>query len=181
MTGIRRAEQTAAARVVGVTDIDWLGYMDGEVTVTHQLRRDITRVIRQRRPDRVVAQSPERNWARIFASHPDHLAAAEAAICAVYPDSRNPFAHMSLLDDEGLEPHTVGELWIMGAQEQVNFWSDVTATADRKLQALRCHASQYDDWEQLEGRVRAWMRVNAESAGLPEGSAAEAFHRVTTG
>jgi LmbE family N-acetylglucosaminyl deacetylase len=177
---IRRAEQSAAARVVGVSDVTFLGYPDGELAVTIQLRRDITRVIRRVRPDRVVIQSPERSWGRIFASHPDHLASAEATVCAVYPDSRNPFAHTQLLDVERLEPHTVGELWIMGIPERVNTWIDVTATADRKLEALRCHRSQYEKWEPLEERVRDWLRTSAEAAGLPEGSAAEGFHRVST-
>jgi LmbE family N-acetylglucosaminyl deacetylase len=181
MAEIRRAEQTAAAGVVGVSDITFLGYPDGELTVTHELRRDITRLIRLRRPERVVSQSPERSWSRLFASHPDHLAAAEAAICAVYPDSRNPFAHRELLDSEGLEPHTVRELWVMGTPERVNHWVDVTATADRKLEALRCHRSQYREWAPLEERVRGWLRVGAEAAGLGQGSAAEGFHRVTTG
>ena len=180
MAGIRRSEQTAAAGVVGVTDVTFLGYQDGELTVTTELRRDITRVIRLVRPDRVVAQSPERSWGRIFASHPDHLASAEATVCAVYPDSRNPFAHMELLDVEGLEPHTVRELWIMGTPERVNTWIDVTATADRKLAALRCHRSQYESWEPLEARVREWLRTSAEAAGLPPGSAAEGFHGVST-
>jgi LmbE family N-acetylglucosaminyl deacetylase len=180
MAEIRRAEQTAAGKVVGVTDITFLGYPDGELTVTHRLRRDITRVIRVKRPDRVVTQSPERSWARLFASHPDHLAAAEAAIDAIYPDSRNPFAHRELLEEEGLEPHTVRELWVMGAPERVNQWSDVTATADRKLEALRCHRSQYTEWEPLEKRVRAWLRASAEAAGLGEGCSAEGFHRVAT-
>jgi LmbE family N-acetylglucosaminyl deacetylase len=181
MAEIRRAEQTAAGRVVGVSDITFLGYPDGELTVTHELRRDITRVIRHKRPDRVVTQSPERSWSRLFASHPDHLAAAEAAICAVYPDSRNPFAHLELLEREGLEPHTVRELWLMGIPERVNVWSDVTATADRKLEALRCHRSQYQEWGPLEQRVRASLHTAAESAGLAEGAAAEGFYRVGTG
>ena len=180
MGAIRRTEQTAAGAEVGVTDITFLGYTDGELTVTHALRRDISRVIRLKRPDRVVTQSPERNWARIGASHPDHMAAAEATICAVYPDSRNPFAHRELLESEGLEPHTVRELWIMGVQERVNHWSDVTATADRKLAALRCHRSQITDWEALEERVRGWLRAAAQTAGLGEGSSAEGFQRVVT-
>ena len=70
-----------------------MGYLDGELVVSHDLRRDIVRVIRQVMPDRMLIQSPERNWGRIGASHPDHLAAGEAAIQAVYPDARNPFAH----------------------------------------------------------------------------------------
>ena len=68
---------------------------------TLELRRDISRVIRQVRPERVITQSPERNWDFIFASHPDHLAAGEAAVCAVYPDARNPFAHPELLEERG--------------------------------------------------------------------------------
>jgi LmbE family N-acetylglucosaminyl deacetylase len=180
MAGIRRAEQTRAGEVVGVTDITFLGYPDGELTVTHELRRDISRVIRIKRPDRVVTQSPERSWNRLFASHPDHLAAAEAAICAVYPDARNPFAHRELLESEGLEPHTVAELWLMGSPERVNVWNDVTATADRKLEALRCHRSQYQEWDPLEQRVRAWLRSAAETAGLAEGASAEGFYRIET-
>ena len=180
VAALRRAEQTEAARVVGVSDITFLGYPDGELSVTHELRRDITRVIRLKRPDRVVTQSPERSWSRIFASHPDHLSAAEAAICAVYPDSRNPFAHPDLLAVEGLEPHSVRELWVMGIPERVNQWVDVTATADRKLEALRCHRSQYEDWDALEARVRGWLRTGAASAGLGEGASAEGFHRVGT-
>ncbi len=108
MAAIRRREQLDAAQAVGVTDVTFLGFPDGRLLPDLDLRRDIARVIRQFRPDRVVAQSPERNWARIYASHPDHLAAGEAAICAVYPDARNPFAFPELLE-EGLEPHTVPE------------------------------------------------------------------------
>jgi LmbE family N-acetylglucosaminyl deacetylase len=75
---IRRAEQVAAAAVVGVSDVRFLGYRDGELTVSHDLRRDISRVIRQVRPQRVMTMSPVRNWERIAASHPDHMAAGEA-------------------------------------------------------------------------------------------------------
>src|SRR2546421_1258499 len=80
MARIRRAEQAAAGSEVGVDDIHWLSYPDGRLAVSLDLRRDITRVIRQVRPQRVVIQSPERNYMRIFASHPDHLAAGEAAL-----------------------------------------------------------------------------------------------------
>jgi LmbE family N-acetylglucosaminyl deacetylase len=178
MAAIRRQEQLEAAQAVGVTDLTFLGYPDGRLTPGLDLRRDISRVIRQFRPDRVVAQSPERNWARIFASHPDHLAAGEAAICAVYPDSRNPFAFPELLE-EGLEPHTVGELWIM-ATERADRAVDVTEAFDRKLTALRSHRSQVGDGEHLEGLLRTWMSGTALAAGLPDGRLAEAFHVVGT-
>src|ERR1700730_5069530 len=112
---IRRAEQTAAAAQGGVKDLVFLGYPDGRLQATLELRRDIARVIRQVRPQWVVGQSPDRLWDRLFASHPDHLAAGEATVCAVYPDARNPFAFPELATEEGLEPHTVEELWIMAA------------------------------------------------------------------
>ena len=110
LAGIRRDEQRAAAAVVGVQDVCFLGYPDGALVASNELRRDICRVVRTLRPDRVVCQSPERYWDAIGASHPDHLAAGEATVCAFYPDVRNPFAHPELLG-EGLEPHTVRELW----------------------------------------------------------------------
>ena len=109
IAGIRQSEQRAAAAAVGVTDVTFLGYPDGALYVTHDLRRDISREIRRVRPQRVVSQSPERNFERVYASHPDHLAAGEATFCAVYPDARNPYAHLSLADD-GFEAWTVSEV-----------------------------------------------------------------------
>ena len=180
MARIRRQEQTAAAAAVGVSEIAFLGYPDGHVQSSIELRRDITRVIRQRKPLRVVTQSPERNYGRIFASHPDHLAAGEAALAAVYPDSRNPFAHMELLEKEGLEPHTVPEIYLMAAA-QGDTVVDITDTIERKLAALRCHRSQYSDWDDLAERIRGWARLNAEQNGLGEGRSAETFLRVPAG
>ena len=180
MARIRREEQTAAAAVVGVTDIAFLGHADGQVQATIELRRDISRVIRQRKPMRVVTQSPERNYQRIFASHPDHLATGEAALCAVYPDARNPFAHMDLLEKEGLEPFSVPEVYLM-AMANGDTVVDITDTLERKLAALHCHVSQYSNWDELADRVRGWTRLNAEQNGLGEGRAAESFLRVPTG
>ncbi len=179
MPAIRRAEQEAAAKVVGVTDLHFLGYPDGRLVPSIELRRDLSRVIRQVRPQRLVCQSPERNWLRIYASHPDHLAAGEAAICAVYPDARNSFAHPELLAMEDLEPHAVGEVWIMaqGAERAV----DITDTFDRKMTALRCHVSQRTDGEEMEARLRAWGVAVAEQAHLAGGRLAEAFTVVETG
>ena len=91
IVGIRQNEQRAAAKEVGVENLVFLGYPDGYLEVTLQLRLDLARVIRQVRPTRPVIQSPTRNLERIFASHPDHIAAGEAALCAVYPDARNEF------------------------------------------------------------------------------------------
>src|SRR5262249_11041684 len=98
---LRRAEQAAAAKQVGVEDVRFLGYPDGRVEPTLGLREDLARVIRQVRPDRVVCPTPERNYARIGVSHPDHRAVGSAALDAVYPDARNPFAFPGLRAHEG--------------------------------------------------------------------------------
>ena len=179
MAAVRQDEQRAAAASVGVDDVHFLGHPDGRLQATIELRRDISRVIRQVRPERVITQSPERNWDFIFASHPDHLAAGEAAVSAVYPDARNPFAHPELLDEEGLEPWTVPELWIMGpAGDRAGVAVDTTATLQRKVSALMCHKSQLPDPDAVAQLVQNAGRSLGELAGLPEGSAAELF-RVT--
>ncbi len=179
IAGIRQAEQRAAAAEVGVTDLVFLGYPDGRLYVTHELRRDISRVIRQFRPQRVVGQSPVRNFARIYPSHPDHLAAGEATLCAVYPDARNPFAHPELLAEEGLEAHPVAELWMSGGADPEHF-VDITDTYDLKLAALRAHVSQTAHMEDLDGMLRGWLGLNAAAAGLPVGRLAEAYRVVNT-
>src|SRR6476661_4529113 len=112
LADLRHVEQTAAAKVVGVTDLTFLGYPDGRLVPSLDLRRDITRQIRRVRPQRVLCQSPDRNYQRIYASHPDHLACGDATLSAVYPDARNPFAHPELLD-EGYESWVVQEVYVM--------------------------------------------------------------------
>jgi LmbE family N-acetylglucosaminyl deacetylase len=178
--GIRRAEQQAAAAAWGAKEVVFLGYRDGELTVSHELRRDISRVIRQVRPRRMLIQSPERNWERIQASHPDHLAAGDAAIQAVYPDARNPFAHTSLLADEGLEAWTVEEVWVM-AGPQPDHAIDITDTFETKLAALHAHKSQTAHMDELEDLLRNWGEMLAQRFGLAEGRLAEAFQVVKTG
>ncbi len=182
MAPLREAEQKAAAVELGVHDVTFLRYPDGRLTPSIELRRDISREIRRVRPDRVLTQSPEIWWKRLGASHPDHRAAGEAAVAAVYPDARNPFAHPELLADEGLEAWTVRELWIMGApDERVDHAVDVTATADRKIAALRAHVSQTAHMDGLDTRIREWLRLTASRFDQPEGSLAEAFQIVPIG
>ena len=123
------------------------------------------RVIRQFRPDLVIGPSPDRNWSAIYASHPDHLAAGEAAVAAVYPDSRNPFAHPELLE-EGLEPHTVAALWMMAAPA-ANVAVDITDAFGRKVAALACHKSQGGDNPGIEERLSQWARGSAGRGGAP--------------
>jgi LmbE family N-acetylglucosaminyl deacetylase len=165
--------------VVGVDEVEFLGYPDGRLVAGLDLRRDLARVIRRVRPVRVVSQSPERHWQRIQASHPDHLAAGEATLCAVYPDARNPFAFPELLE-AGLEPHVAGEVWLM-ASPRADHLVDITDAIDRKVAGLRCHASQLQDPDALEERVRTWTATIAEEGGLPAGRMAETFQIVPTG
>jgi LmbE family N-acetylglucosaminyl deacetylase len=178
MAALRHEEQAAAAKTVGVTDLSWLGYPDGRVEATLDLRRDLTRVIRRFRPDRVVTQSPERNYQRIYASHPDHLATGEATLCAVYPDARNAWAHHELLD-EGYAPHVVREVWLMTGSTP-NRYVDITDAIERKIEALQCHRSQLPDPEASADMLRGWARFNAETGGLPGDRYAEAFQAVNT-
>lgn len=178
--GIRRAEQQAAAEAVGVKDVRFLGYPDGSLSMTTALRRDLARVIRQVRPGRVVCHTPERNWDSVYASHPDHLAAGEATMAAVYPDARNPFAHPELLLDERLEPHVVPEVWLVGSP-QPNRYVDITEFYDRKLAAVRCHASQMEDPAGgAPASLERWLRDNAVRGGLGDDRLAEAFQVVDT-
>jgi LmbE family N-acetylglucosaminyl deacetylase len=179
MPAIRQREQREAGKVIGVTDITFLNYVDGHLEPTLALRKDIVRRIRISKPDRMVCQSPERNWDRIGASHPDHLAAGEAAIQAVYPDSRNPFAFTDLLDDEGLQPHRVKEVWMTGFANP-DHWVDITDTFPLKVAALKAHASQTAHNSELENMVREWGQRNAGAGGLPEGRIAEAFKIMNT-
>jgi LmbE family N-acetylglucosaminyl deacetylase len=177
---LRRAEQTAAAKQVGVHDLRFLGYPDGQVEATLALRRDLARVIRQVRPDRLVCPSPERNYARLGISHPDHRAVGSAALDAVYPDARNPFAFPELLTGEGLEPWTVREVWLAGVPATADHYVDITGTFPRKLAALRAHVSQTGQMEGLAELLRERLARTAAQAGLPEGRLAEAFQVLNT-
>lgn len=171
---IRRREQRAAAAVLGVSDVRFAGYVDGELEPTPDVVRDIVRVIRQVRPDRVVIQSSERLFHLLIASHPDHLAAGEASLRALYPHSGNPFSYPELLEREQLAAWTAKEVWI-AAHPESNHVVDVTDHAETKLAALRQHASQHVDVEQMMERVRGWMTSTASAGGLPDGRYAEAF------
>ena len=132
MATLRREEQTRAAKEVGVDDLVFLAQPDGRLQADLGLRELLARVIRQVRPQLVITQHPVRNLNRIRASHPDHLAVGEAALCAVFPDSRNPFAFPHLLQAEGLEPWTVPEVWLFGGGDGARV-VDITDQLDRKL------------------------------------------------
>jgi LmbE family N-acetylglucosaminyl deacetylase len=180
---IRRIEQHTAAGLLGVEDVWFLGLAEKTLLDDRRgLHEDLVRAIRRVRPDRVVTWSPEWNWRRFRSCHPDHLATGAATLAAIYPDAGNRFALPHLLKDEGLEPWTVREVWLINSPErEVNHYVDITETFERKVAAVRAHASQISDPDGLAERLRQRIEPNTAAAGLPEGRLAEAFQVVAAG
>lgn len=161
----RQQEQIDAAAIVGVKDVRFLGYPDGVLEPTLELRRQLTRLIRELRPERVVIsdptvvliQTPEFD----YINHPDHRAAAEATLYAVFPSAETRPIFPELLA-EGLEPHHVSELWL-NFSNNPNVKVDISANIERKLESLRCHKSQLDD--ATVEMVRGWSAEGAKDSG----------------
>ena len=175
MPAIREREQRAASAELGVTDVRFVdGWSDGWLVAAPELQREIVAVIRDVRPQRVLCQSPERIYQRLQASHPDHLAAGDATVRAVYPAAENPFAWPELVE-QGLAPWKVSELWLM-AHPDTSHVVDTTEMFPRKLAALQAHRSQTGHLgDGLEQMLRGWNGRVAAAAGLPEGRLAESF------
>lgn len=178
MAQVRQKEQRDAGAALGVSDITYLNYRDGWLMPSIELRKEIVKAIRIAKPDRMVVQSPERNWERIFASHPDHLAAGETAIQAVYPDARNPYAFTDL-KEAGFEPWRVREVWMTGSPTP-NHFVDITDTFSKKMAALHAHVSQTAHNKELEKMVREWGERNAQAQGLAAGRVVEVFKVIST-
>lgn len=178
MVAMRNAEQRRAAASVGVQDIRWLGYQDGFLEANRDVIRNVVALIREVRPDVVLAMHPERSWERLQKSHPDHLACGEAVTRAVYPAAENRFAYPELAES-GLEAFRVSELWLYaGPRERENHFVDVSEQVEDKLAAIRIHSSQHPDPAQMEATVRSLLHANAQRGGLAEGRSAETFHVV---
>jgi LmbE family N-acetylglucosaminyl deacetylase len=176
--GIRRTEQQQAAAVLGVGEVRFLGLPEGSLLMPgREVHLELVRAVRRVRPQRLVTWSPEWNWARFRSCHPDHLATGTAALRAVYPDAGNRFAFPFLVEQEGLEPWTVPELWLLNSPHP-NHYVDVTETFERKVEAVLAHASQVPDRGGLADRLRSRIASNAACAGFPEGRLAEAFQVV---
>jgi LmbE family N-acetylglucosaminyl deacetylase len=170
LAATRIAEQRAAADVLGVSEIVHLGYPDGYLTPSLDLRRDISRQIRRFRPNLVLTQNPQRRLDHNpFIGHPDHLATGEATLASVYPAARDRLNFPELVE-EGLEPWKVRQVLLSGV-EQPNLWIDVADTFEIGLEALKRHVSQVGD-QDVETRVRE----RAEMIGAPQGiGLAQAF------
>jgi LmbE family N-acetylglucosaminyl deacetylase len=167
----RVAEQRAAADILGVTDIVHLGYPDGYLEPSLELRRDITRQIRRYRPDLLITQNPRRRLDHNpFIGHPDHLATGEATLAAVYPAARDHLNFPELWTQEHLEPWKVRQVLLTGVEEP-NLWLDVSATFDVGMRSILAHESQVDP-----ATVDERMRERARQIGEPQGiGLAQAF------
>lgn len=155
LCSIRHVEQSAAARVLGVEQVHFLEYPDGYLVPDLNLRRDITRIIRLERPDVLVTCDPQTLFVGdMRLNHPDHRAAGQAALDAVFPAARDHLNFIELWRDEGLEPHKVREVWVSVTQ-QPNVTLDVTPFWEIKLSALYEHKSQIGDPEALAERMRS--------------------------
>jgi LmbE family N-acetylglucosaminyl deacetylase len=148
---IREEEQRNAARALGVTRVEFLGYEDGEVEDTRQLRRDVTRQLRRWRPDLVITSHPDRSYRNFFGWHRDHRITAGLVLDCVYPLGRDHLSFPELLPE--YEPHKVREVYLI-QWEQPQLVVDITETMDLKLTAARCHASQVSDFTAFETRLR---------------------------
>ncbi|MER3400116.1 MAG: PIG-L family deacetylase [Thermoflexus sp.] len=173
LAAIREAEQHAAAAILGVREVLFLNYLDGTLEPNLSLRRDIVRVIRRYRPEIVVTMDPQTLIrGDRYINHNDHRAIGLATLDAIFPAAGNPLYFPELLR-EGLEPHRVQEVYL-ATTEHANHWVDITDTFDRKLAALRCHASQIRDFAALEQRLRERLRHSIDGREI----LAEGFRRI---
>lgn len=178
LCNLRQNEQKAAAAVLGVDQVQFLDYPDGYLVPDIQLRRDVTRVIRAVQPDVLVTCDPSNLYvSETYLNHPDHRAAGQAALDAVFPAARDHLNFVELWRDENLEPHIVREVWI-SLPKEANVTLDVTEFWDLKLQALSHHKSQIKDPKQLEERLRS--RHTPEST-LEKPRYVENFKRLVLG
>lgn len=171
MVARRQQEQRDAASELGVTEVRFLDHSDGYVEPTHRLMSQLVDVMRRVQPEVVITQHPQRNWERLQASHPDHLAVGEATVRAIYPAVENPFSYPEL----ELPAFRVGQLWMMAAPtELANLAVDVTDYVEHKMTALHRHVSQHPDPKVMDDRVRSALAANHPQ----DQRAAERFHVV---
>ncbi|MBI2888249.1 MAG: PIG-L family deacetylase [Chloroflexi bacterium] len=170
---VREEEQRRACAVLGIREVLFLGYPDGALAPTLELRRELTRLIRRYRPDAVVCGDPTvRYYGTSYMNHPDHRATADATLDAVFPSAGTRFIFPELLAD-GLEPHEVAAVYIHGA-DQPDTFVDISQVMETKVAALMEHRSQLGEWDPRE-MLAGWAEEQGRPRGLP---AAEAFRRM---
>lgn len=171
----RRSEQRAAAELAGAKDCIFLGYHDGLLEATLELRKELVRLIRRFRPNVVVCGDPTNFFpSETRINHPDHRAAATSALDATFPAAEMPLLYPDL-DAEGLKPHKVNFVYVSNPMNEANCYIDTSETIDIKIEALRAHQSQLGDWDPDEP-VRNWNRETGKKVGFEY---AERFLRIT--
>jgi LmbE family N-acetylglucosaminyl deacetylase len=167
---LREAEQMAANAVLGIQQTIFLRHPDGELEPTLALRKELTRLIRIYKPEVVVTGDPQGVfYGNGYINHPDHRAAAQAAVYAVFPSAGTRLIFTDLLE-AGYEPHNVRRLYIHGS-EKSDTWVDISATLARKVEALRKHVCQLGEWDP-EKMISEWAAEEGKDHGL---EFAEAF------
>jgi LmbE family N-acetylglucosaminyl deacetylase len=160
---IRREESIRAAKVVGVENVIFLGYRDGYVEPTLDLRRDLAREFRKARPQRMVTMDPQSLPGGWFVNHPDHRAIGQSALDITVTAGTTPGHFPELLED-GYEPwRGLREIYLFGPGGGP-IAVDITDSVDRKIEALRCHESQVGDWD-VATMMRGWMAQNGREHG----------------
>jgi LmbE family N-acetylglucosaminyl deacetylase len=172
---IRRQEQQDAAKILGLADVFFCDYDDGALECSMDLKRDIARVIRRVKPNVVIAMDPTMVYDtnRGLINHPDHRAAGQATLDAVYPLARDHLSFPELLQ-EGFEPHNTATV-LLSHFGQENYFVDISPHMETKLQALRAHASQLPDPDGACELVKSWASANSSKVGA---AYAEGFVRI---
>jgi LmbE family N-acetylglucosaminyl deacetylase len=171
----RRSEQRAAAEIAGVQECVFLGYHDGLLQPTLDLRKELVRLIRRRQPNVVVCGDPTSFFPRDdYINHPDYRAAATVALDATFPAAEMPLLYPEL-EAEGLGPHKVNFVYVSNPSKEANYYVDTTETIDIKIEALRQHKSQFGDWDPEE-LIKKWNAGTGKKVGF---AYAERFLRIT--
>jgi LmbE family N-acetylglucosaminyl deacetylase len=174
---VRAEELRAAADVLGVKEVRFLGFVDGSLQPDLGLRKAVTREVRRARPDVIVAPDPSMLWTgRSYINHPDHRAIGEAVLAVVACDAPTRPQFPELLE-EGFEPYEVPALWLSTEHREADTKVDIGPVIDRKIEALRAHSSQIanmGDFD-VDGRIREWATAIAKGTGMEYAEAFRTF------
>jgi len=165
---IREKEQEAAAKILRVSGVTFLGVPDGELEESPHLRKEITRIIRLHQPAVVFTHDP---W-KLYQLHPDHRAAGFLALDAVIAARDHLFYPDQLV--QGLKPFRVKEVYLFGT-DNPDFLVDISEFLELKLQAVRCHESQGLTAPGVQERIRNRASEVGEAKGYLYG---EAFKKI---
>jgi LmbE family N-acetylglucosaminyl deacetylase len=171
---VRRSEQRHAAEITGVKECIFLGYNDGLLVNSLELRKQLVRIIRQFKPNVVAAMDPTNFFpSDTYINHPDHRAAGTATIDAVFPAAEMPLLYPDL-KEEGLDGHKTNYVFLYFTND-ANYYVDITDTIDTKIEALKAHASQMGEWDPTD-RMHEWSKETGKKVGFKH---AERFRRIT--